>query len=89
MGGKKSEIFRLAFHFKILVLDNLSYIWAVNKLCKSKRKGGIDTNFCVTRGKEKKILYHFFVGEKDTVAYFCAHFEEQLKIYKKQVGFDL
>ncbi|OWK07637.1 hypothetical protein Celaphus_00008738, partial [Cervus elaphus hippelaphus] len=28
-------------------------------------------------------------GEKDTVAYFCAHFEEQLKIYKKQVIINL
>ncbi|XP_059982039.1 phosphatidylinositide phosphatase SAC2 isoform X4 [Lagenorhynchus albirostris] len=28
-------------------------------------------------------------SEKDTVAYFCAHFEEQLKIYKKQVIINL
>ncbi|XP_023564751.1 phosphatidylinositide phosphatase SAC2 isoform X2 [Octodon degus] len=28
-------------------------------------------------------------SEKETVAYFCAHFEEQLKIYKKQVIINL
>uniref|UniRef100_A0ABI7X0H4 Inositol polyphosphate-5-phosphatase F n=1 Tax=Felis catus TaxID=9685 RepID=A0ABI7X0H4_FELCA len=28
-------------------------------------------------------------SEKDTIAYFCAHFEEQLKIYKKQVIINL
>lgn len=72
-----------------MVLRQFSYIWAVNKLFKSKSKDGIDTGICFKHGKEKKILYHFFVGEKETVAYFCAHFEEQLKIYKKQVGFDL
>ena len=31
-------------------------------------------------------MYHFFVGEKDTVAYFGAHFEEQLKIYSTVGG---
>lgn len=26
-------------------------------------------------------------GEKETMSYFAAHFEEQLKLYKKQVSF--
>lgn len=52
-GKKKSEIFGLAFHFKILVLENLSYIWAFSKLLKNKSNDGIDTNFCVKHGKEK------------------------------------
>lgn len=52
-GGKKSEIFGLAFYFKILVLENLSYILAFNNLLKNKSKNGIDPNFCVKHGKEK------------------------------------
>lgn len=27
-----------------------------------------------------------FSGEKETMSYFASHFDEQLKLYKKQVG---
>lgn len=34
-----------------------------------------------------KICFHPDVsGEKETMTYFAAHFEEQLRLYEKQVG---
>lgn len=34
-------------------------------------------------------LFNCFTGEKETTRYFALHFEEQLKIYKKQVRITL
>lgn len=42
-----------------------------------------------TSQRRGQLAYLSFVGEKETVSYFCAHFEEQLNIYKKQVGFTI
>lgn len=67
-----------------IVLD----IFAVNccelKVCQAL--SGWTQTRCVDEYNYFLMICFNIAGEKETMTYFAAHFEEQLKLYKKQVS---